>query len=63
MVHRPIIHQSRKVNITKLKDFALSGLDGHQTLRDLILSEPDELLPSEFLVKCEVWLKLLKRKG
>jgi len=51
------------VRITLLKEFALERLSQGLLLRDLLLSEPDELSPNEFLVKCEVWLKLLKRPG
>ena len=53
----------RKVRITPLKEFVLNRLSQGLPLRDLLLSEPDELSPNEFLVKCEVWLKLLKRRG
>ena len=53
----------RRVRITSLKEFALDRLSQGLPLRDLLLSEPDELSPNEFLVKCEVWLKLLKRSG
>ena len=56
-------NQGRMVRITLLKEFALERLSQGLLLRDLLLSEPDELSPNEFLVKCEVWLKLLKRPG
>ena len=47
----------RKVNLTGLKRFALETLP-EGSLRDDILSQPDELLPEEYLANCRVWLRL-----
>jgi hypothetical protein len=54
--------EDNRVRITSLKEFALSRLSQAQPLRDLLLSEPDELSTNEFLIKCEVWLKLLRQR-
>jgi len=50
----------RVVNIQLLKVFALEKLPHTSPLRDLILSEKDELAVSEFLAKLEDWIKLIK---
>ena len=50
-------------NITKLKTFVHDRLPTGSPLRDLILSEADELPSSELAVKISVYLKLLKRLG
>jgi hypothetical protein len=48
------------VNILKLKSFAYEKLPQHSLLREFILSEKEELPISEFIVKIDVWLKLLR---
>ena len=50
-----------KVNIKTLKTFVFENLPAQCTLRDLILAEPDQLTAQEFLIKTEIWLKLLRR--
>lgn len=54
--------QSRRVDIKKLKDFALT-LKETSTLRDLLLTENDELETKEFLAKMDVWLKVLRKES
>ncbi len=51
----------RPVGIRELKAFVHDMLPAKSPLRDLILTEPDVLPSSEFLVKCSVWLKLLRK--
>jgi hypothetical protein len=55
-----IDHQ--KVNLTGLKRFALEKLP-EGSLRDDILSQPDELPPEEYLANCRVWLRLVRLGG
>jgi hypothetical protein len=50
-----------KISIRKLKDFAFSELPRGWILREVILSERDELDASDFVAKAEIWLKLAKR--
>jgi len=51
-----------KVNIRRLKNFAFENLTKDWVLREILLAEPDELDGSEFCVKLDVWLKLLRGK-
>ena len=51
---------SDKVNLKKLKVFALENLRENSRLRKLLLLEDEELAPEDFVVKLDVWLKLLK---
>jgi len=43
-----------------LKEFAFNHLPKDSTLRDIILSEEDEISVSTFLARLPIWLKLLK---
>jgi hypothetical protein len=52
-----------KINMRKLKEFAFSELPRSWILREIILSERDELDVFEFIVKVEIWLKLAKGKN
>jgi len=52
-----------RVDLRKLKVFAHNRLPIESPLRNLILTEPDQLPSSEFLVKASVWLRLLRHKG
>lgn len=49
-----------KVNIRRLKAFAFENLPKGWVLRDLLLTEHDELEPSEFCAKMDLWLKLAR---
>ena len=51
---------SRKVNIKKMKEFALSSLPEGSVLKRILLSEKEEVDAYEFVVKVSVWLELLK---
>jgi hypothetical protein len=52
----------KRINIRRLKDFAFTELPRNWVLREIILSERDELDVSEFVAKAEIWLKLAKEK-
>jgi len=52
----------RRINIRRLKDFVFTELSRSWILREIILSERDELDASEFVAKAEIWLKLVKGK-
>jgi len=51
-----------KVNIRRLKEFALNEIPRDWVLRDLLLSEKTLLSVWEFTVKVDLWLKLARRK-
>jgi len=48
------------IRIRKLKEFAFNHLPKDSMLRDIILSEEDEISVSTFLARLPIWLKLLK---
>lgn len=48
------------VNIKSLRKFANDKLPWNSILRELLLSESDLMDAEEFLVKMEVWLRLLR---
>lgn len=50
-----------KINISRLKDFALAKLPKDWVVRGLILSEENEMDVDVFLVRLPVYLKLLGR--
>ena len=50
----------KTVNIQLLKQFAYEKLLTSSILRDILLSEKQHLPVSEFLVKTEIWLKLIE---
>jgi len=47
------------LNLKSLKQFALENLPKSSTLRDILLSEPDQIPQTEFLTKLDIWTKLL----
>jgi hypothetical protein len=51
--------QEKIVNIKLLKQFALENLPKKSTLRDIILSEPDQIKASDFIIKMDLWIRLL----
>lgn len=51
---------SREVDISSLKQFAAEKLPD-SPLRDLILLEKDKMAPEEYVIKVDVWLKLLRK--
>jgi hypothetical protein len=54
---------SRRVNLRELKEFVLTNLPKKSLLRDLILSEKEDVTANEFVVKLDMWLKLLRRES
>lgn len=52
----------KNVNISSLRSFALKNLPPASPLRDVILSEKEELMPQEFLAKLDIWLLLLRKE-
>jgi len=54
---------SRRVNLRELKEFVLINLPKKSLLRDLILSEKEDVTANEFVVKIDMWLKLLRRES
>jgi len=50
------------IDIRRLKTFAYDNLPRSSILRDLLLSEPDELPKTEFMVKIGLWLKISRRE-
>lgn len=52
-----------KVDIGSLKRFALEKLPASSPLRDVLLSEVDELSAYDFITKMHTWLVLSKHKS
>lgn len=50
-----------KVNIQRLKDFAFKEIPRDNVLRELLLSERDELETTELTSKIDIWLRLLRK--
>ena len=48
------------INITSLKSLVRSELPHGAPLREVVLAERDELTEDEYLLKTEIWLKLLR---
>ena len=48
-----------QVNIHGLKELVLTRIPKTSPFREIILSEPDVLDTTEFLIKMDVWLRLL----
>jgi hypothetical protein len=53
--------KTKMVNMRSLKQFAFKMLPKELPLRDLLLTEKDELTAQEFIIKLEIWLKLNKK--
>ncbi len=54
---------SAKVNIKKLKEFALDKLPKNNALREVLISEEDELDIKIFMARLPVWLRLNRFSG
>ena len=50
-----------QIDLKGLKQFALNRLPKENPLRDILLTEQDQLDTRDFLVKSEIWLKLAGR--
>jgi hypothetical protein len=53
--------KAKVINMGRLKQFAFEILPKESPLRDLLLTEKGEMLAEEFIIKLEIWLKLIKR--
>lgn len=53
----------RKVCIKPLKEFALEKLPQNSALREVLLSEKDDLTVDGYLAKLNIWLMLLRRSS
>ena len=51
-----------RVDMQKLKMFALEKLPIKSSLRDVLLCERDEMQADEFIHKLSIWLKLCRRE-
>jgi hypothetical protein len=52
----------RIISIGQLKRFAAENFRVNSVLRELLLAEPDNMSPVEFVAKMQTWLFLLRRK-
>ena len=50
-----------KVDIQRLKNFAFKEIPRDNLLREILLSERDELEIIEFVSRIDIWLRLLRR--
>ena len=51
-----------RLRLKALKEFVMKRLPPASTVRELILSEPDELPKDEFVTKFKVWSALLNKE-
>ena len=51
----------KTVSIARLKELAHSHIPSYHPLRDLLLVEKDTMPMEEYLVKLEIWLRLIRR--
>ena len=49
-----------KINIRRLKNFAFEKLPRNWALREILLSEKDELDSQTFIARLPIWLKLCR---
>lgn len=49
-----------KLELRRLKRFAVDALPSESVLRHVILEEPDEMEPEVFLAKMSTWLLIAK---
>lgn len=59
----PIKQEDTKVSTEGLRRFVLEKLPEKSVLREVILSEKEELTAEEFIAKMEVWLFLFNREN
>lgn len=50
------------ISLRPLKELVLAELPPKDLLRNILLSERDELTPQEFLAKLEVWLAIRRER-
>jgi hypothetical protein len=53
--------KTKIINIRSLKQFAFEMFPKEPPLRDLLLTEKDEMPAEEFIIKLEIWLKLIRK--
>jgi hypothetical protein len=63
MSENPLENTSNRIDLRKLKTFAIEKLPIKSPLRDVLLSERDEMQTEEFIHKLSVWLKLCGRQA
>lgn len=56
-------HILQRVNLRGLKEYVSTNLPKKSLLRELILSEKEDLDAKEFVIKIDMWLKLLRRES
>ncbi len=56
-------HRNATINIMSLKKFAYEKVSKSSHLRNILLSEKEILMVSEFLAKMDVWIKVLHSEG
>ena len=61
MSENQLASKGRGVDLRELKAFALEKLPIKSSLRDVLLSERDEMPADEFIHKLAVWLKLWRQ--
>lgn len=54
------LQHSRKLDFRPLKLFARERLPRDWALREILLTEKDEIEVTEFIAKLDVWFRLLK---
>jgi hypothetical protein len=59
----PIKQEYTKVSTSGMRSFVLEKLPKESVLREVILSEKEELTPEEFIAKMEIWLVLLNQEN
>jgi len=57
-----LITAKARINISKLKQFALNEISKDSPLYNVILCEPDEVDTVEFVSKLKIWLTLVRGK-
>ncbi len=55
-----IVTDPKRIDLRKLKAYALDSLHLGSPLRDLLLAQRDELDACDFVAKVDDWLKLLR---
>ena len=63
MLHTLPNNETKKVNLKPLKKWVEENLPTNSTLRNIILSENDILSSEHFIVKIDVWQKLLRMES
>jgi hypothetical protein len=58
-----LANHGRRIDLPKLEAFAFEKLPIKSSLRDVLLSERDEMQVDEFIHKLSIWLKLCRRQA